>query len=330
MLWDNRFYCSECVTSISPALFRLATSGSPLEETVYPEDISALRYVTLMTIPMGLCGAVVALPVGWMCLIGKFDFWPSLIVLACLGGFASISILVQAIVGVTVQRSRLPRKVLIEDGYLRIVSPQDEQSSELQACKWRFGNTDGDTLCLFSGLRNGVLIQTPKTVIACGHSSESLEHWRAFLTLARLTEFPTLGCMRVLVVGLVTIGGGFVGAGLGYVVSTLTGRPSWQFGLAFLGAADGLAIGIILATWNIDGVQSARSRLHPAPAALIFFGLGLNIGKADGWTSALICASANGLLGGLIGWLCHVRLRVESKQNSAEVDHLDRNESRYE
>ena len=315
-LWDSRTYCRKCIEGVSPELAEFAASGSPLEDTVRPQDVRAVHYITLLgKYYLAFVGIVFGIPLGLVA-IWKGEFLPLVFVLAFFGGGGFLFVTLQAAIGVFIFRRRLPRTVCVRDGELQIVTSKEKKSAKLVDCKWQLGNAQWDQLCLFTGLRRGIVIQTPEVKVACGHNPEHLKYWQAFFTLARIPQIPQGGCLRLIgSAGLGMVLGLVIGAGIGELVAVLTKQPQWRIALGFLGLLEGAAIALLYTTCTSEGFVAARKRLHPATLALAFLALGMQFGFVGGLPGALLCGFLNALVGAVVGSLCRLKIRA------AELDH---------
>jgi hypothetical protein len=320
-LWDGRGYCRKCVDEVSPKLWEFATAGSRLEETVTRGDIRAFRYVLFMgkwwliavTLIFGLLS-------GLLLLAGRADAWVAPLLWAFCAAFGLVFLLLQSVLGVVVFRFRLPRTISVENGELRIVTPKEEKSLPLTACRWYLGSTAVDPLCLFTGLRHGIVIQTPESQLACGHSEEMLGHWRAFLSLTRTPQNTPFGCLKLLgIVGVGMIIGGLLGSGLGYIVSSVMRDARWTPTLGFIAVLDGAFAALINAASTAEGSKAARKRLHPANIGFRFFALGMMIGWTRGLLSGLVCGAINGVFGALLAWFYCAKIRAVEMDRALEA-----------
>lgn len=254
---------------------------------------------------------IFGLPFGLLFLAGGADIWALVFVLAFFGGGGMIFLSLQSILGVVVLRSRLPRKVAVEDGQLLIATPKDEKSVPITDCKWHFGSTAADQPCMFTNLRRSVVIQTPESQIAIGHDHEMLDHWRAFLSLTRIPDNPPSGCLRLIAsAGAGMIVGIVAGCALGYVVSMVTNNNMWTAALGFMGVIEGAVVALIYETCTSEGAMAARKRLHPALVGLAFFVIGMKCGVIGGLPGAFICGSINSVFGVLVAWFCRAKIQA--------------------
>ena len=316
-LWDARTYCRKCVEEVSPALYDFATTGGQLHDSLDRNDIGAHHYISFIgkwyLVAVML---IFGLPFGLLFLAGKADVLGLVFVLAFFGGGGMIFLSLQSLLGVVVLRSRLPRKLAVENGQLIIATPKDEKSVPITDCKWYFGSTATDQPCMFTRLRRGVVIQTPESQIGVGHDHDMLEHWRAFLSLTRISENPPRGCLRLIgIAGTGMILGLLVGSGIGYIVSIITNNNVWTPALGFMGVIEGAAVALIYASCTSDGAVAARKRLHPALVGLAFFVIGIKFGVIGGLPGALVCGTINSVFGALVAWFCRATI------NAAEMEH---------
>lgn len=314
---------------MSPELYGFALNGSRLEETVSRQDVGAFRFITYVgRWYLFAVSLVFGLPFGLLVLAGKVDIWGPVVVIAFFGGVGIVLLILKSAVGIVAVRSRLPRTISVREGKLCIATPKENKYIELTNCKWYSGSTAADELCMFSGLRRGIVIQTPETQIACGHSAEMLDHWRNFLMLARIPENPPRGCLRIFVIGSVgMIFGILIGAGLGHIVSIFTKDEKWTLALGFMGVIEGAVVALIYATCTSEGVAAARKRLHPTLIGLAFFVIGMKFGAVGGLSSAFVCGSINAVFGALVAWLCRVKIRaLEMEGKFATQLRVGRNE----
>ncbi len=262
---------------------------------------------------------VFGVPFGGMALFGKFEIWGLIFILAFFGGGGMIFLLLYAMLGVRLLRSRLPRTVSVQDGQLIIRAGDVHESVPLKDCMWRFGSTYADEVCMYTGLRRGVVIQTPEEQVACGHSQDMLLHWRAFLSLARIPENPPLACLRLLgVAGAGAVVGSFVGTGVGYAISIITNDTGWTVTLGVVGVLEGAFVALLYATRTADGMVAARERLHPMKISLVFLVVGLAVGARFGLPAAVLCGGMNALLGALVGLLCQEK--INALETERELD----------
>ena len=153
-----------------------------------------------------------------MLLSGDGSVWSVLFFLGFISAFGTVYLSLQAALRRPDRRS-LPRTISLADGELRIVTPKEEKRIKIADCKWYSGSTAADQTCMFTGLRRGVVIQTPEEQIAVGHAAGMLPHWQHFLTLARLKQNPPRGCLRLLVIAILGMAAGIIlGLGIGVVV----------------------------------------------------------------------------------------------------------------
>ena len=317
-LWDARTYCRKCVEEVSPELYDFATKGGRLHDSLDRKNIRARHYISFIGkgYLVGLM-LIVGFPFGLLFLAGKFDIWGVVFVLAFFGGGGIIFLSLQSLLGAVVIRSRLPRKVVVRDGQLIIATPKELKTVPITDCKWFFGSTVVDQPCMFTRLRRGVVIQTPEAQIGVGHEHEMLEHWRAFLVLARIAENPPQGCLRLIGIA----GGGMtlgllIGSSIGYIISIITNNNVWTPALGFMGAIEGAAVALTYATCTSEAAVAARSRLHPALVGLAFFVIGIKIGAIGGWPAALVCGTVNSLLGLLVAWCCRAKINAADSRKS--------------
>lgn len=309
-MWDRRRYCRKCVEDVSPKLYEFIAVGSSLNETVSREDVSATRYFFRIgkSYLIGIC-LIFGLPVGFLVLAGKVPVEGLFFILAFFGGGGIFFIMLASFIGASTARSRLPRITSVQDGDVCIATPNHEERVRLTDCKWYFGKTEADQLCLFTQLRNGVVIQTPNLHVACGYTAESLEHWRSFLTLARVPQNPPYGCLRLIVIASLGMLVGLpIGAIIGYGVSLLTNNIRWVPALGFTAAVEGAFVALIYATCTSEGSQAARERLHPILVGLPFLTAGIFVGMLGGWKGALIFGSTNALFGVLVALVCRRKI----------------------
>ena len=94
--------------------------------------------------------------------------WGLVAVLVFFGGGGMVFLTLQAFLGAFAHRWRLPRMLSVENGRFRVVTPKEDKSVKLTDCKWYLGDPSVDQLAMFTGLRRGVVIQTPEEPFACG------------------------------------------------------------------------------------------------------------------------------------------------------------------
>jgi len=313
-LWDGRKYCRRCVEEVSPDLYRLAVRGAPLEETVAREDVRAINFLAWGSKPVLLImWLIFVVPFALAVLAGQAELLLLVAVAVVVSGFVILILSLQSVVGVYKFRSYLPRTVSIRHGELCIVTPEWSATFKLTDCRWYVGNADVDNLCMFSGLRRGVVIQTPEAPVACGHSAAALEHWSAFLTLAQIPQHPPHGCLPMIAFAVVgALVGGFLGAAVGYAAAAFTNNANWPLALGLLGLLEGAVVALLYANCTAEGPLATRRRLHPLLGATIFFVAALKFG-VGGWTNALVCGGVNAVLGALVFWHCRTRLDAAEK-----------------
>jgi len=254
---------------------------------------------------------IFGLPFGLLFLAGKADIWGLVFVLAFFGGGGMIFLSLQSVLGVVVLRSRLPRKLAIEDGQLIVATPKNHNNVPITDCKWYFGSTAADQPYMFTGLRRGVVIKTPESQIAIGHNHEMLDHWRAFLSLTRIPHDPPRGCLRLIAIaGAGMIVGIVAGCVIGYIVSMITNNNMWTSALGFMGVIEGGVVALIYGTCTSEGAAATRKRLHPALVGLVFFAIGTRFGAIAGLRGALICGSINAMFGALVAWFCRAKIHA--------------------
>jgi len=309
------------VENASPKLLEIVSSGGRLEDMVSPEDVRAWTYLSYVGKPVLLViGLVFGLPLAIAIWSGDANTIQLIAALLLLfgGGFVLLLSL-QAWVTASQHRSRLPRTVKVEAGQLEIAAPERTETAELKDCTWYYGKTFVDEVCLYSGLRQGVVIHTPETTIGCGHSPEVLECWQAFLTLARVPQNPPLGCLRGFAITMAGVGVGlFAGIAIGALVWTFTRHPAAVFAIGFLGFLDGgFATGVYCSATS-EGWRAARKRLSPMVLGLAFAVVGANFGNIFGIPGLIIFAIANGGIGVIVGWACRTRIRAAQLDREAE------------
>ncbi|MCA9022158.1 MAG: hypothetical protein KDA74_18545, partial [Planctomycetaceae bacterium] len=175
-------------------------------------------------------------------------------------------------------------------------------------------------ICLFTGLQRGIIIQTSDRLIACGHSPGMLNHWLAFLILARVPQLPAPRSLNYIPYGIQgLIIGVPMGYVLGYVVAMMTDQERWIPGLLLLGAMDSLIIAVLYIYRNRFASQD-DSRPFPVMFwALLFSVLGAMIGLIWEINGAILTGSLNALIGLYAASGIHSRIPELTKEASIEV-----------
>ncbi|MCR9118623.1 MAG: hypothetical protein NXI22_16935 [bacterium] len=309
-LWDARTYCRKCVEEVSPALYDFASAGGELSDVLNKGDISAFRFIAsigkwyLLSVLL-----IFGVPFLLLYLAGNGDLWGVVFVLAFFGGGGMIFLSIVTLLAIIWVRSDLPRKLSVEDGHLIITTPNDRQTVPITDCKWFLDSTSADAQCMFTGLRRGVVIQTPDSWFAVGHEHTKLEHWQSFLSVGRITRYTKRGCLTpIAIAGAGLLFGLLAGCGIGYLVSTITNHSVWPFALGFLGAIEGAMVALMFLYCTTEGAVAARSRLNPFIVGLMFFVLGFKFGLIGGWPGALVCGGINSVFGVFVAWLCRAKI----------------------
>jgi hypothetical protein len=327
-LWDGRIYCHDCVRKASPQLCALALSGEALRDVVEPRHVTAWQFIrrfgmwysitvlVMLGIPLGLAAALGNVPIeGFLLALGFF------------GGFGLLFLSAQGLLGAFTHRRGLPREVSVVGGTVMIKSPNKVETVPLEKCRWSFGHTAGDPLCMFTGLRQGIVLQTPEAQLAIGHEEASLENWKSFLQLCRLPQARQVGCLWWLGMTVLGLAAG-VGAGwcLGQIGARLLNNPLMEWTLPILGGIDGIVSALLYLGCKSDGAKAARNRVNPILIGLTFMVLGLKVGIGGNWPTALVGSVLNGILGFVVGWNCQLQIRAaemedELKQVTQSVGH---------
>lgn len=333
-LWDARTYCRKCVEEVSPDLYDLVTSGGQLHDTLDRSDIRAIRYfLSIGKWYLVLLMLVFVLPAGLLVLGGKVEIVVLVFILAFFGGGGMVFLSLAALLKARAFRSQLPRTVTVQNGQLIIHTPDEQESVPLTDCKWRFGSTAVDEVCLFTRLRRGVVIQTLEEQIACGHSRDMLSHWRAFLLLARIPENPPLGCLRLIgVAGTGMIVGLVAGTGIGYAVSMITSNNAWTATLGFMGVLEGAVVALAYASCTSEGAFASRARLHPINVGSAFLVVGVMFGRGAGLTGIVVCGGINAIFGVLVALFCQAKINAAKSErelaDQSRSGHSERNIAR--
>jgi len=313
-LWGGQTYCRKCVEEVSPALYDFVTTGGELQDILDQNDVSAIQYMSLVGKWL-LVGIMLffVLPMGLGVLAGKADIWEPIFALAFSGGIGTILLSLKSFLGVAALRKRLPRKVTVKNGQLVITTPKKQKSVPLSDCKWYFGSTLADAPCMFTRLRQGVVIQTPENSISCGHSQDMLAHWRAFLSLTRIPKNPPHGCLWfITAAGAGMIIGLLVGTGIGCILSIITNNNKWISALGFIGFLQGPVVALIYRSCTSEDAAAARK--IPALLGFVFFVIGMKFGVGAGLTGALICGCINAMLGVFVGWRCRAKINASEME----------------
>ena len=318
-LWDGRTYCRQCIEEVSPALYDFAAGGGELYDILDRDDVRWGHFMSLLgKWYLGLVMLLFGLPFSLAILAGKGDIWALVFVLVFFGGGGMILLSLQALIGVRVHRSRLPRRITLQNGQLVISAPKGEKNVTITDCRWFFGGTSVDQPSMFTQLRRSVVIQTPEEQIACGYCEDMLPHWHAFLSLARIPERPHHGCLRLIgIAGVGMILGLPIGIGIGFLVSAITKNHVWPATLGFMGLIEGATVALMYAGCTSEGAVAARKRFHPALAGIVFSAIGMKFGFIAGLPGAITCGSINGLFGVLIGWFC--RAKIDAAEMEREL-----------
>lgn len=320
-LWDGRTYCRDCVQAASPALHAAAVAGKPLCERLEPRQVSPWKYFRFVGGWLVISVLVLfGMPLGLGVVLGNVPLEILLLALGFFGCAGLIFLGLPALLNAVIHRRSLPREISIADGVLTIVTPHKTERVPLASCKWLVGGTAADEICLYTGLRRGVMIQTPEAQFAIGHEPGNLDRWRSFLLLAELPRSRQLGCLwwfMLTVLGL-TIGAA-LGAALGQIAAPALNQPMVKWSLAVLGAIDGVIAALMYASCTSEGAEAARKRMHPALIGLTFMAIGLKVGIGGNWHMALIGSGLNGVLGLVIAGFCRSRIRAAEDEDELAI-----------
>jgi len=312
-LWDAQHYCRSCVEKIAPQ-WLVGLPSDELADVLDPKQVHGWHFIAYMW-PRFMAVVLVIAALPWTIGIaqnGVDGLLVGLVVVGALGAFAFAFLGLQAMIGHFSFRWQLPRKVAVSNGKLNVSWRNKKEEYDLAGCKWYEGSTIVDNVEMFSQLRRGIVLQLPQGNVGIGHLPDTLDQWRAFLTLSRVPIRRPIGCLRMIGVAIVgLLGGAVIGVALGFIVAGLLQKPMWQLALGFQGGIDGLAAAMLYLTATSEHAAAARKRLHPLLLGGIFGLIGAKVGIFAGWPAALSCAAANGVIGLGLGWLCRRRIQQE-------------------
>ncbi|QDT42187.1 hypothetical protein Pan241w_22680 [Gimesia alba] len=325
-LWDGRRYCRSCIKSVSPELYEFARNGGQLVDVVKASDVRSLLYLInfgklLLVFTFLFC----FLFWGLLTLIGvgkEEDPISPWTLFAFFGGGGLILVLLKSLILKIIKHFHLPRILKFKKGELIVRYGKKQKRFPLEKCKWYVGTTTlCDLICLYTGLRQGIVFQTPDGFFSCGHSPETLKHWYAFLRLMRMPRLPVPRSVFYIPYGsLGMVVGTLVGFGLGHIVAMMTGQERWIPGCLLLGAFEGGLIASMYVYYSHYACQNAYQRFQPAIWGLLFFIMGATTGFIGGNPAALFTGSLNGMIGAVVAWyLLAQRSELSSEEKEKEL-----------
>ena len=302
-LWDDRRYCRCCVEEVSPDLYEFAVDGGQLVDVVEKSDVRSLLFlINFGKMYLVFTFLFCFLFWGLLALIGigkEEDLLSPWTLFAVFGGGGLILILLKSLILNFIKRFHFPRMISFEKGHLTVRYASQQKHFPLEKCKWYVGSTIlSDLICLNTGLRQGIVFQTPEGLFACGQSPETLKHWCAFLTLTRTSRLPVPRSVFYIPFGsLGMVVGTLTGFSIGHVVAMMTEQERWIPGLLLLGAIDSLVIAVLYIYRNRFACED-DSRPFPAIVwALLFCVLGSIVGLIGDIPGAFFTGSLNAVIG---------------------------------
>jgi len=261
-----------------------------------------------------LISMVFGIPFGLLFLLGKVTVGNVVLLLVFFYIVGLLFLLLQSGAGAMRVRSTLPRVVTISNGQLEIAENGKKQCIELTRCTWYFGSTSADELCMYTGLRSGIVIQTPEQAIAIGHAEENLVPWRHFLATARIDEISHWDSLLWLGVTAVGMLSGFImGSLAGCLASAIMNHHAWTALLAMVGVVEGSVIALLYALCACNKTTVARALLFSPLLTPFCFFLGVLACLSGDWTLALFCGVANATFGGSSAWFWQNRARSQER-----------------
>lgn len=311
-LQDGHIYCVSCIRGtfgdarMPDMLSETLTVDQLITSTAWIKSLagSALFILSLFIIPLLLAGL------------------PAVSVLGCTVPLIAV---VTALLGIRANleasqlKARLPRTVTIDSGKVIVTRPGKTSSVPLADCRWFVGSTKQDEAGSYLAGVPSVVLQTPEERIACGLTAEQRKQWGAFLALAHVPRIIPLRAARLLICCVVGLA---VGAGLGMCIGVLVDTIIvgqgflWTVALSFLGACDGLASALLLATWS-DATDQIKSSFTPWLPAIGFAAMGFMVAGVGHWGDRLVCGVVNGWIGFVAGRITAAKLK-RSASSEAE------------
>ena len=333
MLWDDRVYCRDCVEAVSPEFFQLVIDGGRLMDVTEKSDVRAIHYIINFG-KIYLIGVMLlfVLPMVLAALVGWADFKLALSGFIFFGGFGIVWITLKSLIGIWLVRAYLPRIVTVQSGHLVLKRAHKTKKIPLAECAWHFGSTFEDPDCLITGLRQGIIILTPLKRIACGHSPEMLDHWFAFLKLARIPRVSPPQNLRIFVfISFWIVFVLFLGGVLGYILWIITNQKLILL-IFFLSSLLWVLMVFFYGTIKYDNFDYSKKMsiqvFRPAISGGIIFPFGLFFGgMAYGLEGALICACITSLIGEASSWFCRYRMRANEREFKVEMQFVSQDKA---
>ena len=304
-LWDDREYHQACVDQVSPTLRRSLAEYQELSDTVTISDVRWSRYVvTMWRFFLSVSLVVVGIPLSVLSVLGAVPPIAIPAVFAILGLFAFVYLCLQSWLGIRTLREVLPRTVSIGPGGLVIRIADDEPwSVPLGSIAWYIGNTSYDPLCLFTSLREPVVLRVGESHIAVGLDGRLRENWRAFLELSRIRQSPPASMGRVAVcmfAGLVI--GAVLGFAVGQWLAALTEDWVWKVRIGLLGLTDGVLLAALYASYAKDryAVEQEGVGAIALTSAICSSAAGIIFSLDCGWRVSAACGITNTLAFGTV------------------------------
>lgn len=315
-LWGNRVYHRYCVERAAPEMLtELPAQG--------PSDIVKAEQVRWRNFLAYLAPRVLLFVSGFfgipMLLVGllRGEWFGLLFVMIFFGGGTICLLSLQGAIGVFAHRRRLPRTVQIDATSVLLHRPKKSISVPLADCRWYIGSPMHDQLCMFTKLRNAVMLVMPDERIACGFEPRAFEQFRAFLTLEQVRRIERIPYVRIaLSAAAAAAAMGAAGYLVGLVLRQQTGVAFWVVAMTILGALDGGIASIMYLTCTYDAAKAATKRMNPFLLGLMFFVLGAKI--IGMFPDAFAVGGVNAIGGSVLGVLC--RRRISQAEKQAELN----------